>query len=58
MRVAEGHGRDTCIHQHKSTKVRIEPEGFRIGEEKGQRDEGQRDEGQRDEGQRYRKYLS
>ena len=38
----------SCVCQHESTKVRIEPEGFRIGEEKGQRDEGQR----------YGKYLS
>ena len=40
----------SCVHQHKSTKVRVEPEGFGVG--------NGNEKGQRDEGQRYRKYLS
>ena len=39
----------SCVRQHESTKVRVEPEGF------GVRNGGKK--GQRDEGQRYGKYL-
>ena len=40
----------SCVHQHESMRIRVEPEGFGIG--------NKNEKGQRDEGQRYRKYLS
>ena len=40
----------SCVCQHESTKVGVEPKGFGIGNENKK--------GQRDEGQRYGKYLS
>ena len=39
----------SCVYQHELMRVRVEPEGFRIGNEN--------EKGQRDEGQRYGKYL-
>ena len=39
----------SCVRQHESMKVRVEPKGFGIGNEN--------EKGQRDEGQRYGKYL-
>ena len=40
----------SCVRQHESTRVRVEPKGFGIRNEN--------EKGQRDERQRYGKYLS